>query len=126
MLRLWGRRGHALVDYATAPALYAAARWAGLRGTPLRWADLFVGLILLAVTTTRTPLGVVRVVPFPWHGRAELASALVQFALPWLAGFSRERRARAFFLAFATYNLLVWWATDWGAERSAGRRPPPL
>lgn len=117
MLRLWGRRGHALVDYVTAPALYLAARRAGLRGTPLRWADLFVGLILLAVTTTRTPLGVVRVVPFRWHGRAELASVLVQVTLPWLAGFARERRARSFFLAFAAYNLLVWWATDWDAER---------
>lgn len=117
MLRLWGRRGHALVDYVTAPALSVAARRAGLQRTPRRWADVFAGLILLAVTTTRTPLGVVRVVPFRWHGRAELASALVQFALPWLAGFARDRRGRSFFLAFATYNFLVWWATDWEAER---------
>lgn len=117
MLRLWGRRGHAVADYLTAPALSVAARRAGLRGTPLRWADLFVALILLAVTTTRTPLGVVRVVPFRWHGRAELASVAVQVALPWLAGFSRDRRARSFFLAFATYNFLIWWATDWETER---------
>ena len=35
MRTLWGRRGHARVDYGTAPALYVLARRAGLRGTPL-------------------------------------------------------------------------------------------
>ena len=72
-------------------------------------------LILLAVTTTRTPLGVVRVVPFRWHGRAELASVAAQLALPWLAGFPADRRARTFFLVLAAYNFLVWRATDWSA-----------
>ncbi len=115
MRNLWGRRGHALVDYVTAPGLYVLARRVGLSGTPLRWADVFVGLIALAVTTTRTPLGVVRLVPFSWHGRLELASVGVQLALPWAAGFARDRRARTFFLGFATYNFLVWRATDWAA-----------
>ncbi|GBF06745.1 hypothetical protein DAERI_100108 [Deinococcus aerius] len=121
MGRLWGRRGHAAVDYLTAPALFVLARRTGLRGTPLRLADTFAALILLAVTTTRTPLGVVPLVPFRWHGRAELVSVLVQYALPWLAGFSGERRARGFFLGLATYNLLVWWATDWAAPEPAPR-----
>lgn len=115
MRHLWGPRGHAIVDYLTAPALYVLARRAGLGGTPLRAADAFVGLILLAVTTTRTPLGVVRLVPFRWHGRAELASVGAQLALPWLAGFGHNRRARTFFLIFAGYNFLVWRATDWEA-----------
>lgn len=113
MRKLWGRRGHALADYLTAPALLVAARAAGLRRTPRGWADRFVALILLAVTTTRTTLGVVRIVPFRWHGRAELASVVAQLALPWLAGFAGDRRARRFFLAFAAYNLAVWCATDW-------------
>ena len=116
MRNLWGRRGHAVADYLTAPALYALARRAGLSGTPLRAADVFVGLILLAVTTTRTPLGLVRAVPFRWHGRLELASVAAQLALPWLAGFARDRRARTFFLGFAGYNFLVWRATDWAAD----------
>lgn len=125
MRKLWGRRGHALADYVTAPALFVAARAAGLRGRPLRWADRFVVLILLAVTTTRTPLGAVRDVPFRWHGRAELASVVAQLALPWLAGFAGDRRARGFFLAFAAYNLAVWVATDWtepeGQHEEGGR-----
>ncbi|MFC4638420.1 hypothetical protein [Deinococcus hohokamensis] len=116
MRNLWGRRGHARVDYVTAPVLYLLARRARLSPVPRRWADIFVGLILLAVTTTRTSLGLVRVVPFRWHGRLELASVAAQLALPWLAGFSGERRARHFFLGFATYNFLVWRATDWSAE----------
>lgn len=116
MRNLWGRRGHALIDYGTAPALAYAARRAGLGGSSLRCADTFVGLILLAVTTTRTPLGVVRAVPFRWHGRLELASVFAQLALPWLAGFAGNRRARRFFLGFAAYNFLVWWTTDWAAQ----------
>ena len=81
MRNLWGRRGHALVDYVTAPALYLLSRRWGLSPVPQRWADTFVLLIVLAVTTTRTPLGVVRVVPFRWHGRLELASVVVQLAI---------------------------------------------
>jgi hypothetical protein len=114
--KLWGRRGHAAVDYATAPALYLLARYVGLQGTALRWVDRFVLLILLAVFTTRTPLGLIQVVPFRFHGRAEQASIAVQLALPWTAHFSRDRRARDFFLIFAAYNFLVWQATDWDAE----------
>ncbi|MFC4425015.1 hypothetical protein [Deinococcus navajonensis] len=117
MRNVWGRRGHALVDYVTAPALYLLARRTALSRRPRGWADTFVLLILLAVTTTRTPLGVVRLVPFRWHGRLELASVGVQLALPWLAGFAAERRARQFFLGFAVYNFLVWRATDWSADR---------
>ncbi|WP_019586645.1 hypothetical protein [Deinococcus apachensis] len=122
MGKLWGRRGHALVDYLTAPTLCFLARRAGLRGTPLRWANTFTALILLAVTTTGTPLGVIRLVPFRWHGRAELASVLVQLALPWLAGFARDRWARTFFLGLAAYNFLVWWATDWEAGEARSFR----
>lgn len=117
MLKLWGRRGHAAVDYLTAPALYVAARHTPLRGTPLRWADIFVGLILLAVTTTQTPFGLIRLVPFRWHGRLELASVAVQLVLPWWADFASDRRAQRFFLTFALYNFLVWCATDWKSER---------
>ncbi|MFD1733218.1 hypothetical protein ACFSC4_21930 [Deinococcus malanensis] len=101
----------------TAPALYLLSRCTGLSAAPQRWSDTFVLLILLAVTTTRTPLGVVRVVPFRWHGRLELASVVVQLALPWLCGFSRERRAHHFFVGFAVYNFLVWRATDWSARK---------
>ncbi|MFC5846863.1 hypothetical protein [Deinococcus petrolearius] len=121
MRNLWGRRGHATADYLTAPLLFLLARRAGLRGPALTWAGRFAGLILLAVTTTRTPLGLVRVVPFRLHGHAELASVGVQLALPWLAHFAGDRRARRFFLAFAAYNLLIWRATDWEAPE----RPCP-
>lgn len=116
MSKLWGRRGHAIVDYVTAPTLYLLARRMGLQGTALRWADRFVLLILLAVLTTRTPLGLVRVISFRRHGQAEQASVALQLALPWLTHFSQERRARNFFLTFAAYNFFVWSVTDWEAQ----------
>jgi len=118
--KLLGRAGHARVDYVTAPALLLAARVARLEGRPRAGAQVFGALILLAVLTTRTPLGVVRVVPFRWHGRAELASVLVQLALPWVMRFRHDGRGRRFFLVFAAYNALVWLTTDWAdaPERS--------
>lgn len=123
MPKLWGRRGHAVADYVTAPSLYLLARHLGLQGTALRWADRFVLLILLAVLTTRTPLGLVRIVPFRVHGRAEQVSVGVQLALPWLAHFAHDRRARNFFLLFAIYNFFVWSSTDWeaGTDQEAAR-----
>jgi hypothetical protein len=108
--RVLGRRGHAAVDW------FLCTHAAGLQGTPRRWALGFSALILLAVSTTRTPLGLVRIVPFRLHGHAEITSVIVQAALPWLAGFSGDRRARRFFLIFAAYNLLVWRSTDFQAE----------
>ena len=123
MPKLWGRRGHAVADYVTAPSLYLLARHLGLQRTALRWVDRFVLLILLAVLTTRTPLGLVRVVPFRLHGQAEQVSVVLQLALPWLAHFAHERRARNFFLVFAAYNFFVWSSTDWeaGPEENIAR-----
>ncbi|WP_045233682.1 hypothetical protein [Deinococcus pimensis] len=124
-LKPLGRRGHALVDWVTAPALLLLARHARLSGPSERWAHVFAGLILLAVSTTRTPLGIVRVVPFRLHGHAEIASVIVQAALPWLAGFSRDTRGRRFFLVFAAYNLLVWLLTDFRAPEPVGEVSGP-
>ena len=108
--KLLNRRGHALVDYLTIPTLYSASTLQGSAGAAARF---FSGMILTAVTTTKTPLGLVRVVPFRWHGRLELASVLVHYALPWLLGFQRQPRERNYWLLFASYNLLVWLLTDW-------------
>ncbi|AFZ66313.1 hypothetical protein [Deinococcus peraridilitoris] len=111
--RLLDRRGHARVDYLTFPLLLLISE--GLSG-PARTASRSFGvLIALAVTTTRTPLGLLRIVPFRWHGRLELSSVFVQLALPWLAGFAHKKRERNFWLAFSAYNFLVWLRTDWAA-----------
>ena len=112
MLRLLGPRGHAVVDYLTWPTLLLAARRARLRGSAARWAHAFVLLILSAVLFTRTPVGLVRLVPFRWHGHAEAASVVVQYLLPFTAGFRGDARGKRFFTAFASYNLLVWLLTD--------------
>ncbi|PYE51865.1 hypothetical protein [Deinococcus yavapaiensis] len=114
-MRLLSAKGHALVDWLTAPLLALAVQRARLSEPARSSALMFVPLILLAVSTTRTPLGVVRIVPLRLHGRAEIASVVVQFALPWLRGFSSDRRGRNFMLGFAAYNFAVWLATDWGS-----------
>lgn len=112
-MKLLSARGHAFVDWCTAPLLALAVRRARLAEPARSSALVFVPLILLAVSTTRTPLGIVRVVPHRWHGRAEFASVLVQVGLPWLRGFAEDRRGRNFLLGFAAYNFLVWLSTDW-------------
>ena len=115
-MKVLSAKGHALVDWWTAPLLALAVRQARLSEPARSSALVFVPLILLAVSTTRTPLGIVRIVPHRVHGRAEFASVLVQLALPWLRGFSRDRRGRNFLLGFAAYNFLVWLSTDWSAD----------
>lgn len=120
-----GRLGHAAVDIFTVPTLLLAARRAGLSGAALTWTRIFAGLITTAVSFTRTPLGLVPLVPFRWHGHAEAASVVVQALLPLTPGFRGDRHGQRFFLLFAAYNFLVWLSTDFRADErgSAPDRP---
>ncbi len=120
-----GRLGHATVDVITVPLLLLAARRAGLSGASATWTRIFAGLITTAVCFTRTPLGLVRLVPFRWHGHAEAASIVVQAVLPFTGGFRGDRHGQRFFLLFAAYNFLVWLSTDFRAAERVGAPDRP-
>ena len=66
------------------------------------------------------PLGLVRVVPFPVHGKLELVSGFVFLASPWLFGFADDNpTARNLFIATGLVTLAVFFLTDWAGQTQA-------
>jgi hypothetical protein len=98
---------HGVADYLSAATFAAAPALLGLRGTPARLAQglgaAYAGMSL----ATDYPLGAVRKIPFTAHWTADAVLAPALAVAPWALGFSRDRRARGFFLAMAAVSAVV-------------------
>jgi hypothetical protein len=110
-------RTHGILDYATAATAAAAAqvfRFSKPAAKAARgWAAGYGALSAL----TDYPLGVRRALPFRTHGALDFAMTPLIPALPWLFGFTRDRRARNFFLGLAAISAIVTAFTDWKAQQ---------
>jgi len=106
-------RMHGVLDYSTLLTTVAAARLLDFSRpaarTALGWAAGYGVLSAL----TDYPLAVRRTVPFRVHGAVDVALALALPAAPWVMGFSRDRRARNFFLGLTALTAVVTALTDW-------------
>jgi hypothetical protein len=79
-------------------------------------AGVFVGSL-----STDYPLGILKIVPFPIHGYAELGSAFFFVAMPFLFGFADAVAPRNFFIFMGIGTIFVFILTDYRAgERGAG------
>jgi hypothetical protein len=109
-----GRR-HGMMDYATVAATAAAPTALGFprsaEGLAYGLAAGYLGLSLL----TDYPLSAKRVVPFRGHGAVEVAIGAALPFLPWMLGFSKNRRARNFFLGLTAVTAATALLTDWNA-----------
>lgn len=106
-------RLHGVLDYGSVAFMLAAPGLLGLRGPARTLSYSFAGLYLGVSVFTRMPLGLVKAIPFPVHGRIELASAPALLALPWLTGAFGTRRERAYFLGLLATVLSAYSLTDW-------------
>ena len=107
-------RTHGVLDYAVVAVFALAPTVFGLTGLAATLAYALAGVHLAMTLLTAFPLGVARVIPFPLHGKVELA---VGIALPALA-LALFRDADApfwFYLAMGMAILLTWTATDYRA-----------
>ncbi|HYE07824.1 MAG TPA: hypothetical protein VEL07_20070 [Planctomycetota bacterium] len=125
-------RPHGFIDYALvlffvlAPSLFGYGDDDRAALTSYIVAAAHLGLSVL----TAYPLGLVKLIPFPIHGRMELVIAFVLVALPWIVGFSENDAARNVFIASGVATLAVYLLTDyrtsdigttWGRGRPATR-----
>lgn len=67
----------------------------------------FSGAILASSLLTRAEWGVVKVLPYKTHVALDFASGLAALAMPWLADFADDRRARNTFLAMGVTGVVV-------------------
>ncbi|MGI4884873.1 MAG: SPW repeat domain-containing protein [Janthinobacterium lividum] len=113
---------HGVLDYATCAFFALAPSLFNLHGAYATVCYALAGGYVVVSLLTNMPLGAVRLLPFPVHGKLELVSGFVFLASPWLFGFARQNEtARNLFVAAGAVFLLVYFLTDWYAQaRLAG------
>ncbi|ADV67230.1 hypothetical protein [Deinococcus maricopensis] len=109
-------RQHGLVDYAACAAMLAAPTLLNLNGAARTASYAFAGSYLLVSALTDYPVALRRVLPFPMHGKIELASAPALLAVPALLGALKDNRARAYFVGLTGMVLGTYALTDWDAD----------
>ena len=115
MNKLISPKTHGLLDYSTAAATAVLARLLGF-SKPAAWtAGAWAAGYSAVSALTDYPLALKRAVPFQAHGAMDAALAPIIPALPWLVGFTRDRRARNFFLGLAAVTVVVTALTDWNS-----------
>lgn len=109
---------HGILDYLTV-AFFGLAPWLfNLEGAYATSCYVLAAGYLVIALCTDYPLGLMRLIPFPVHGRLELVSGLVLLLVPLIFGFVDDNpTARSLFIGSGVVFLLVWLLTDWWAQR---------
>ncbi|WP_045233948.1 hypothetical protein [Deinococcus pimensis] len=106
-------RTHGMIDYSSVALMLAAPSVLGLKGPARLLSYAFAGTYLAVSALTDMPLGVKHALPFPTHGRIELASAPALLALPAMTGALKDPKARLYFLGLLGTVATVYSLTDW-------------
>jgi hypothetical protein len=77
-----------------------------------RLSRLVSGGVLLTSLFTRYELGLVKVVPFKAHLAADVAVGLATLGAPFLFGFSRNKKARNFFVGLGAFSIMAGLLTE--------------
>ena len=100
-MNLISPRLHGAIDYVACASMLALPVFFGLRPAAQTASFAFAGTYLLVSGLTDYPLALKRVIPFPVHGRIELASVPALLLLPSLMGALKDGKARAYFIGLA-------------------------
>ncbi|MDB5236759.1 MAG: hypothetical protein JWR44_3752 [Hymenobacter sp.] len=98
---------HGLADYVYVPAVAAAPALFGFahHQTPARLSRIISAGVLASTLFTRAEWGVFKVMPYKAHIALDFVAGLGTMAMPWLAGFARDRRARNTFLVAGAISV---------------------
>jgi hypothetical protein len=113
---------HGAVDYATVMGAVAAPR---LLNMPPKAATLAYGIgtvILGMAAFTDFKPAIKRALPLRAHEMADATLGMALPALPWMMGFSRNKKARNFFIVLTGMLALNTLLTDWDNKNQGQRR----
>jgi hypothetical protein len=98
---------HGMADYAYVPTVAAAPALFGFahHQTPARLCRIISAGVLASTLFTRAEWGVFKVMPYKAHIALDFVAGLGTMAMPWLAGFARDRRARNTFLVVGAVSV---------------------
>jgi hypothetical protein len=98
---------HGIADYIYVPTMTAApALFRFAHNRPAARLSYLVGSGVLASTVlTRAEWGMFKLMPYKAHLFLDFGAGLGVMAMPWLAGFARDRRARNTFLVMGAISV---------------------
>ncbi len=102
------RQAHGLIDYAYVSAVALAPELVGFEDDApqaTNLAALIAGGALVTTLMTRAEWGLVGVVPYRAHLKADVAVSVLALASPWLLGFADKPAARNTLLAIGAFGL---------------------
>ncbi|HSH31361.1 MAG TPA: hypothetical protein VK963_01705 [Candidatus Saccharimonadales bacterium] len=108
MMKVFTPRTHGYLDYLTVIILLAGPGVFGLSGLPAALSYILAVVHLVLTLVTASPLGVLKKVPLPLHGRIELIVALGLVILPSLLESAFNPLAGVFYTAIGGVIFLVW------------------
>jgi len=112
---------HGALDYLLAALLIAAPFLLGFEADAATALSIAVGVaVLMLGAFTAWPTGIVKSIPPVAHAMLDYALAALLIALPFLAGFSDDGEASAFFVVMGVLGLLLTIATRFTPEGSSG------
>ena len=112
-------RVHGILDYSTIAATAAAPKLFGFPRNAAIAAYALAGGYLALSALTRYPTAMKPGVPLRAHQVTDIALGGLLPTLPWMLGFSDNRRARNFFLALTGITGAVTALTQWQGSRAA-------
>ncbi|MBO2007525.1 hypothetical protein [Hymenobacter negativus] len=98
---------HGVADYLYVPTVAAAPDLFGFAHNKkaARICRIVSGGVLASTLFTRAEWGVWKLVPYKAHLFLDFAAGVGAMAMPWLAGFAQDRRARNTFLGIGAISL---------------------
>lgn len=124
-MKVLNARVHGVLDYGVVALFALAPTLFGFEGTPEIACYVVAAVHLVMSLLTAYPLGILKLIPFPLHGRVEVVVVPSLVALPWLLGFSDVLAARNFFLAAAALIAVVVILTNYKSAADSSSRAVP-
>jgi hypothetical protein len=112
-MKILGPTAHGMLDYLVVAGFALAPAVVGFSGLPATISHLLAIVHLGLTLATAFQLGIWKLVPLPVHGTIELIVSVVLVALPWIIGFSADKRACAFYVGAGTAIFLTWLLSDY-------------
>ena len=110
---------HGIIDYLVVVFLAASPTIFSLPETTSIFTYVLAGIHLTLTVLTNFELGVVKVIPFKFHGWIELLVSIALIGIAFFLGNKDGDIARNFYIGFGIAVFLTWAITDYRLSKIA-------
>jgi len=104
---------HGYLDFVTVVIFILAPTLFGLNGLPAMLAYGLAAIHLAVTLATDFPFGVIKAIPFTFHGWIERLVGPALVVIPFILGFADQAMARNFYIFIGVVIIIVGALTDY-------------